>query len=132
MEEDIGKLNAVASRIIDNGIDNVDLTMWSPERKSSLLTDVAILLFKKGRTEEAVRTLVVSGNQIMLKKWFNDFVEERKSKYAALCAIALKDNKNIEVWAGYCMEDGYYKTALEGFNTLNKKDMVNFVKTNFL
>lgn len=130
--EDIGRLNAIASRIIDSGVDSVDLSMLSPEKKSSLLTDVAILLFKKGRIEEAVKALVVSENKTILKVWFNDFVEERKSKYAALCAVALKDSINAEKWAGYCMEDGYYETALEVFKFLGKKDMVDFVKTNFL
>ena len=129
--EDIGKLNAIASRIINYGVDNVDLSMLNPEKKSSLLTDIAILLFKKGRIEEAVKTLVVSENKIILKKWFDDFVEERKSKYAALCAVALKDNINIEKWAVICLEDGNYETALLAFNALGKKDMVDFIKANF-
>lgn len=129
--EDIGKLNAIASRIIDNGVDNVDLTMLSPDKKSSLLTDIAVLLFKKGRIEEAVRTLFVSGNKIVLQSWMKDFIEERKSKYVTLCAIALKDNANIETWAAFCLEDGYYDTALQAYEALGKKEMVAFVKSNF-
>lgn len=131
-ESDSVEFSYIASKIIKKGINNVNFSMLPEDRKNSILSKVALLLYKENYYEEAIKIIDMSGNKYLIKSWMEEFISEKRSRYAVLCAIALKDSANIEKWAAICLEDGNYEIALQAYNTLEKKDMVDFIKANFL
>ncbi len=122
----------LASRIVEKGVDNVDLSMLPWDKKMALLTDVAIILRKKGNFDEAVKALVMSGNVVKLRSWTEDFITMNKVKHATMCAIPIRDQANLEKLGMKCMNGGYYRLAAEAFKKLGKEDLADFVKMNFL
>jgi len=120
----------IASKIIKKGINNIDFSMLPEDRKSSILSKVALLLYKENHYEEAIKIIDMSGNKEMIKQWMEEFVSEKKSKYAALCAISLGNKEKIEELGMWCVDDGHYDVALVAFKSVNREDLMEFVRLN--
>ncbi|MFH1637132.1 MAG: hypothetical protein ABIB71_01775 [Candidatus Woesearchaeota archaeon] len=122
----------LASKIVDKGLENTDLSMLPWDKKMVLLTDVAILLHKRGNYDDAVKAIIMSGNVIRMRLWVDEFLKTNKVKQATLCAIALKDKEKLERLGMMCMKEGYYRVAADAFKKVGKNDLAEFVKMNFL
>lgn len=98
--------NEMAKMIIAKGVDNVNLEMLSPDQRKALYRDVAEILYRQGKTEEAIIALMKGGFDLPadgLKK----IAEEKMSL-------------------------GNYRGAYDFLTRAGQHDMAAFVKTNFL
>ena len=97
--------DTVVKAIIANAEKPIDLSMFSPEQRAEIFSKVAEILFKQGKTAQAI---------------------------AALEKADVDLSEKLEPIAKYYFEIGEYETACLLYEKLNKKELVEFMRQNLL
>ena len=121
---------SLASKLIDQGIDKIDVSMLPEDYKKQILTEVAELLFNQGRLDDSARIISKSGNKEKQAEFGLKFVREGRP---ALAVDALMGSGNLDLIkkAGVaCMNNGNKEAALKAFVSIGDKEMEEFIKEN--
>lgn len=122
---------SLASKLIDNGIDNIDVSMLPENYKKQILTEVAELLLNQGRLEDAAKTISKSCNPQKQVEFGTKFLAEGRP---ALAVESLLDSgaKDLIKKAGIaCMNEGNKESAIKAFSSIEDNEMKKFVEENF-
>lgn len=122
---------SLASKLIDNGIDSIDVSMLPLDYKKQILTEVAELLFNQGRLEDCAKTISKSCNPQKQVEFGVKFMAEGRP---ALAVEALLNSgaKDLMKKAGIaCMNNGNKESAIKAFDSIEDKEMKKFVEENF-
>ncbi|MDP1760406.1 MAG: hypothetical protein Q8L01_03115 [Candidatus Woesebacteria bacterium] len=122
---------SLASKLIDNGIDSIDVSMLPVDYKKQILTEVAELLFNQGRLEDCAKTISKSCNPQKQVEFGIKFMAEGRP---ALAVEALLNSgaKDLIKKAGIaCMNNGNRESAIKAFDSIEDKEMKKFIEENF-
>lgn len=97
--------DTVVKAIIANSDKPIDLSMFSPEQRREIFSKVAEVLFKQGKTAQAI---------------------------AALEKADVDLSEKLEPIAKYYFEIGEYSTACLLYEKLGRKELVDFMRQNLL
>lgn len=98
--------NEMAKMIVSKGVDNVNMDMLSPDQKKALYRDVAEILYRQGKTEDAIIALMKGGFDLPMEG-LKKIAEEK-------------------------MSIGNYQAAYNFLTRAGQHDMAAFIKSNFL
>lgn len=106
MSTGVNMTNPMAQLIATKGLNNVELGMLSPDQQKELLKEVAVILDRQGKREEAIIACRMAGLEVK--------------------------QEVIESIADAKMSAGNYKGAYEFLVKTGSEQMAEFVKSNFL
>lgn len=123
--------NPIVEKILKEGINSVNISMFDKETKRKILGEAGEILYKQGKSVEAIEVLTKTEDIEKLKKFGEIFLSEFKPELAALCFIPTKDKEKLNHIATLCIEVKNYNLAEKAFEAANNQDMASFVKGNF-
>ncbi|MBI4158660.1 hypothetical protein HY500_00180 [Candidatus Woesearchaeota archaeon] len=123
--------NPIVEKILKEGISSVNISMFDRETKKRFLGETGEILYKQGKSVEAIEVLTKAEDIEKLKKYGELFLSEFKPELAALCFIPSKDKEILNKVASLCINIKNYKLAKEAYKAADNKEMVFFVEENF-
>lgn len=121
---------SLASKLIENGVNKIDVSMLPEDYRKQILTEVAELLFNQGRLEDCAMMISKSNNVQKQVEFGEKFLKEGRP---ALAVDSLMDSGMNELMkkAGVaCMVEGNREAALKAFRSFNDKEMEEFIEKN--
>ena len=73
LKGDTNKFNKIVPALLKKGLDNINLSMFSPELKFSILTALGEGYKRKGNLNDAVKSFVLAGNREKLNEVAKDY-----------------------------------------------------------
>ncbi len=125
------RFDSLAWNIVHKGLNGVDFSMLSEKLKKEVLEKAAELFLKEDKPLEAVRALKMCNSKNKLIEYGNYFLSLNRFIEAAHAFIEAGDEKKMEDVAGICLREEMYDTARLVYEKLNKKEMVEYITTNF-
>ena len=124
--------SVLARRIVEQGLDNINVSMLSNKTKCKVLTEAALIFLKKGNIPACIKSLSLGKNFTKLEDIGDTYLSQQNIELAALFFIASKNVKKTESIAKTCLEKGKIKLAYSAYQKLNDAKMCSFLKENFL
>lgn len=121
---------SLASKLIDNGINKIDVSMLPEDYRKQILTEVAELLFNQGRLEDCASMIAKSGNKQKQIEFGIKFLQEGRPACAVDSLIGSDANDLLKKAGIACMNEGNKEAALKAFISINDKEMEEFIKEN--
>ncbi|MBI2546599.1 hypothetical protein HYV81_05465 [Candidatus Woesearchaeota archaeon] len=121
----------LADMIMEKGIDNVNLTMLTPEKRRNILSHVAEKYAKKNNIPEAVRLFAMAENREKLVELSDWLMEQRRYKQAAQAIIPTDDKERQNRIAEICLRERLFETASNVYTTMGNTVMAKFISENF-
>ena len=123
--------NPIVEKILKEGINSVNISMFDKETKKRFLGEAGEILYKQGKSVEAIEVMTKAEDNEKLRKLGEIFLSEFKPELAALCFIPTKDKEKLNHIATLCIELKNYNLAEKAFEAADNENMVSFVKGNF-
>lgn len=123
--------NPIVEKILKEGINSVNISMFDKETKKRLLGEAGEILYKQGKSVEAIEVLTKAEDIEKLRRLGEIFLSEFKPELAALCFIPIRDKEKLNHIATLCIELKNYTLAEKAYEAADNQDMVFFVKDNF-
>lgn len=122
---------SLASKLIEQGIDKLDVSMLPDDYKKQILTEVADLLFNQGRLEDAAKTISKSCNPPRQVEFGTKFLAEGRPALAVE-ALINSGAKDLMRKAGIAsLNNGNREAAIKAFAAIEDNEMKKFVEENF-
>jgi hypothetical protein len=100
------KPEIIAQLIVQRGLSNVNLTMFTETEKKAILSNVAEIYMRQGKTDEVMGIL--------------EFIDEQRF------------NEMLKKMAEQCFELSEYDKASKIYEKLGDKEFSQYIKDNFL
>lgn len=121
----------LAEMIMEKGIDNVNLTMLTPDKRKNILSHVGQVYVKKNNIPEAVRLLSLADNKEKLIELSDWLLEQRRYRQAALAILYTDDKERQNKIAEICLRQRMFETASNLYTAMGNDVMVRFISENF-
>ncbi len=121
---------SLASKLIENGINKIDVSMLPEDYRKQVLTEVAELLFNQGRLEDCASVISKSGNAQKQIEFGEKFLKEGRPALAVDSLINSGAKELIKKAGVACMVEGNKNAALKAFANLEDREMEEFIKEN--
>lgn len=122
---------SLASKLIEQGIDKINVSMLPDDYKKQILTEVAELLFNQGRLEDAAKTISKSCNPQRQVEFGTKFLAEGRPALAVE-ALINSGAKDLMRKAGIAsLNNGNKDAAIKAFSSMEDNEMKKFVEENF-
>ena len=92
-KDDTNKFDKMVPQLLRKGVDNLNLSMFSPEMKFNLLTALGEAYRRKGNLNDAVKSFILAGNRKKLDEIGEDY--ERLLQFEN-CIEVYKMSGNVE------------------------------------
>ena len=89
---DTNKFSKIVPTLLKKGLDNINLSMFSPELKFSILTALGEGYKRKGNLNDAVKSFVLAGNREKLNEVAKDY-ERLLQFHNCIEGFKMADNK---------------------------------------
>ena len=123
--------NPIVEKILKEGINSVNISMFDKETKKRFFGEAGEILYKQGKSVEAIEALAKAEDIEKLKELGEIFLSEFKPELAALCFIPTKDKEKLNHVAALCIEVKNYTLAEKAYEAADNQEMIFFVKGNF-
>ena len=123
-EVDTNKFSKIVPTLLKKGLDNINLSMFSPELKFSILTALGEGYKRKGNLNDAVKSFVLAGNKEKLNEVAKDY-ERLLQFHNCIEVYKLSNNKEKLLELGKrCLEESRLDSAIEAFMTLGDNNQL--------
>jgi len=122
---------SLAAKLVEKGIESIDVSMLPPEHKKEILTEVAELLYNQGKLDDAAKMISKSGNHGKQVEFGKKFLEEGRFSLAVDALIGSNANELIKKAGIACMNIGNMDAALRAFISIGDNEMERFIRENF-
>jgi hypothetical protein len=125
-------MHPLIQKILDEGVDAISVDMLSDNLKKTLLTEAGKRLLNHNRPEEAAKAFAKGNSVQELKEQGIEFMKQRKFGVAAHFLKHVLPHNEVEDLALQCLEQKDYTAAKSVYETLENKQMCEFIEKNFL
>src|SRR3989338_7140953 len=114
-KQDSGKFSKIVPQLLKKGLDNLNLSMFSPELKYGILTSLGEEYRKRGNLNDAVKTFVLAGNRLCLNEVAEDYLRLQQFDNS-IEAYKLAGNKEKLLEVGKkCLYESKIGPAMKAF-----------------
>ena len=122
---------SLASKLIEKGVQNIDVSMLPDEYKKQILTEVAELLFNQGRLDDSAKMISKSCNSVKQVEFGTKFLKEGRPTLAVESLMGSGANELIKKAGIACLNEGHKEAALKAFSSISDEEMKKFIEENF-
>ena len=127
----MGMGHPLIDKIVDEGVDSINVSMLSPELRNALLTEAGTKLIHMNRIQEAADAFAMAGNQEKLWDHGRWFMEQQRYGTAALFLRHVARHDILEDLAVKCLERNDTRGAKAIYEVLQNDQMIKFIEENF-
>jgi hypothetical protein len=121
----------LVEKIVNEGIQSVNVSMLSPQLRKTLLTEAGTVLMHKGRYEEAAHAFALGDNKEMLREQGHWFLEQNRYGLAAYFLLHVEREERLQELAKDCIAAGEINPAKAIYESLHDDTMLHFLRENF-
>ncbi|MBR9700644.1 hypothetical protein GOV11_02160 [Candidatus Woesearchaeota archaeon] len=118
-------------KIINDGIDSVNVDMLSDQLRFDLMSEAGKKLLHMGRLRESADAFAIGGNQEQLMEQGRWFLDQRRYGPAALFLRHAAHPDMLMELAQKCLAAGHVEEAAAVYESLGDETMAQFIKSNF-
>src|SRR3989344_2572395 len=121
-QEEFNKFSKIVPSLLKKGIDNLNLSMFSPELKNNILVALGEGYRKKGNLHEAAKSFLLAENKAKLNSVGEDY--ERLLQYDNCIEIykTSGNTKKLFEIGRRCLVEGKFKQAAKAFVEVNYQE----------
>ncbi len=121
----------IITKIVEQGVDSVNVTMISADLRKKLLTEAGNILMHKNKYKEAARAYFVGNNTELLQEQGKWFLEQKKPGIAAYFLLYIESEQVLKDLAQECIQTNNLEAAHAVYEKLGDKTMIEFLNQNF-